>query len=166
MTDKNELEVRGDDAAETETAEDRLKKAQAEVDAKAKTSKKTLSNKEADDLRAKYESLFIPSGITTPGYEHTRIRRWERQQVKSIRDGLRKQGVTKAEHLTGEDAVTLGPRFDARLLASCLVGKPKRGAQLQFRAGNKGIRRMLEEVDADQLKSAAITAILHSKVIR
>lgn len=91
---------------------------------------------------------FIPSGLNVPGYEQTRIRRFQRNQVSAVIAGLDKFGVrTKASLAEKIPSNELLQFKVTRFVQSCLVGpeKPVGPAQL-FRKGELGFSRLKQDL--------------------
>ncbi|MEM0926113.1 MAG: hypothetical protein AAGJ83_08760, partial [Planctomycetota bacterium] len=102
----------------------------------------------AGEQTTKDKPRFIPSGLSTLGYESTRIRRFTRNQVSAVLAGLDKFGVRTKSDLKDKIADNKLLRHKAAgFVQSCLVGpeKPVGSAQL-FRKGQAGFSRLHQDL--------------------
>lgn len=128
-----------------------------------KTTTKTRTMDEASSLVAAGAHnevdtpRFIPSGINSPLYRGTRIRKYQRNQSVTVVAGLAEMSVfTRSDlrsKIAGNEVLKLRA---ANYLQICLVGPEKKvGAAQLFRKGDAGLSRILQE-----LKPAEIAAAL------
>lgn len=91
---------------------------------------------------------FIPSGITNPAYNGTRIRRFQRNQTTAVVAGLDKFSVrTKQELIDNIEGNSLLRHKATQFVQSCLVGKEKPvGSAQLFRKGATGLSRLLQDL--------------------